>query len=33
MEDIISVQLIYPKTTDFGPKPVGFNALNEPDIF
>jgi hypothetical protein len=31
MNDIINRQLSYPKTTDFGPKPGGFNVLNVPD--
>lgn len=31
MDGIINGQLAYPKTTDFGPKPGGFNVLNVPD--
>ncbi len=31
MSDIIGNQLDYPKTTDFGPKPDGYNVLNVPD--
>ncbi|HUX89567.1 MAG TPA: hypothetical protein VMV48_02610, partial [Gallionellaceae bacterium] len=31
MNNIINEQLIYPKTTDFGPKPDGFNVLNVPN--